>query len=177
MENLTGLHIGMRKIKSVLAVSVAFMIWQIIRVLLPQLEFHPIFAYIYAIVEMRDTFDKTKQFGYLRIKATVVGLVVGLVFVALSSKVCSYTDVYWVKGLIDFVLVIIATLTSLTIADITKCKNFCAIAAIITVICLISHQDENRYLYAFMRVVQTLVGVFSAYFVNGIICKRTEQNQ
>ena len=37
-------HIGMRKIKSVLAVLLGYWIWQTIRYFLPGLELHPIFV-------------------------------------------------------------------------------------------------------------------------------------
>ncbi len=159
-------HIGMRKIKSLIAVFLAFVIWQAIRLILPGLEVHPIFAYIYAIIEIRDTVEKTKNFGKLRIKATFVGLAIGLAFVSLSIKLCSYTDVFWLQTGIELVLLLVATLLSLSVAEIVKCKNFCGVAAIITVICLVSHSGGDRYLYATMRVFQTLLGVFVALIVN-----------
>ena len=52
--------IGMRKIKSLLAVSLSFVIWQVVRIWLPQLEVHPLFGYVYSIIEMRDSAEKTK---------------------------------------------------------------------------------------------------------------------
>lgn len=168
-------HVGMRKIKSLIAVLLSFAIWQTIRLFLPGLEVHPIFAYIYSIVEIRDTVEKTKNFGKLRIKATLVGLAVGLAFVSLSIKLCSYTDVLWQKTGIELILLLAATLISLCAAEFFNCENFCGIAAIITVICLISQSGEDRYLYATMRVFQTLLGVFAALVVNIGIRRRVEE--
>lgn len=165
------IHIGMRKVKSLLSVSVAFVIWQIIRLFLPILEAHPVFAYIYAIVEMRESAEKTKNFGKLRIIATLTGLVVGLIFVAISLFVTSNITGEFLKTLIEFILVLVATLCSLCLAEIVHCKNFCGIAAIITVICMISHNEENVYLYAVMRVVQTLIGIGSAMLINTFVSK------
>lgn len=165
------IHIGMRKVKSLLSVSVAFVIWQIIRLFLPMLEAHPVFAYIYAIVEMRESAEKTKNFGKLRIIATLTGLVVGLIFVAISLFVTSNITGEFLKTLIEFILVLVATLCSLCLAEIVHCKNFCGIAAIITVICMISHNEENVYLYAVMRVVQTLIGIGSAMLINTFVSK------
>ncbi len=165
------IHIGMRKVKSLLSVSVAFVIWQIIRLFLPILEAHPVFAYIYAIVEMRESAEKTKNFGKLRIIATLTGLVVGLIFVAISLFVTSNITGEFLKTLIEFILVLVATLCSLCLAEIVRCKNFCGIAAIITVICMISHNEENVYLYAVMRVVQTLIGIGSAMLINTFVSK------
>ena len=71
-------HIGMRKLKSVLAVFVGFWVWQLIRQAAPALELHPIYIYIYGIIEMRDSSEKTVNFGKLRIKATLVLLKMNL---------------------------------------------------------------------------------------------------
>ena len=62
----------MRKVKSVLALLAAFLIWQPFRLLYPDLEVHPIFIYIYALLEIRDNSAKTVNFGKVRIKATIL---------------------------------------------------------------------------------------------------------
>lgn len=177
---LFKLHIGMRKIKSLLSVSFSFLIWQLIRLFLPMLESHPVFAYIYSIIEMRESPDKTKKFGRLRIKATFVGLIVGLIFITFSVLFVSKLTSEALRIFIEFVFILIATLCSLCIAEIVKCQNFCGIAAIITVISMVSHNEDDIYLYAIMRVVQTLLGVFSATLINTFIKKsnteETEQN-
>ncbi len=171
MQKLKLPHIGMRKIKSLISVVIAFIVWQIIRIPFPMLEPHPLFAYIYAIIEIRDTAEKSKNFGFLRIKATFVGLTIGLLFVAASIYLTGLVAADWAKILIDLAIILVATLLSLVFAEIFGCKTFCGIAAIIAVICLISHSGEDRYLYAIMRVIQTLIGVFSAIFVNTYINK------
>lgn len=168
-------HIGMRKVKSLLAVTFAFLIWQLVRLFLPMLEAHPIFAYIYSIIEMRESSDQTKKFGKLRIKATLVGLFVGLIFIAFSVLFASDSTTEKLRIFIEFIYILLATLCSLCVAEIFKCQNFCGIAAIITVICMVSHNEEDIYLYAVMRVVQTLIGVFSAMLINTLIKKRTEE--
>ena len=166
------IHIGMRKIKSLISLCVAFIIWQLIRVFLPMLEPHPVFAYIYSVIEIRDTAEKTKKFGKLRIKATFIGLFVGLVFITLSLFVTLKINGEMWRIFIELLLILLATLTSLLIAEKTRCENFCGIAAIIAIICMVSHNEEDIYLYAIMRVVQTLIGVFSAMVVNMFIKKR-----
>ncbi len=166
------LHIGMRKMKSLIALALAFIIWQLIRIFLPMLEVHPVFAYIYSVIEIRDTAEKTKKFGKLRIKATLVGLVVGLVFITLSVFMASKINEGIWRLLTELLLILLATLISLLVAESTKCENFCGIAAIIAIICMVSHKDEDVYLYAIMRVVQTLIGVFSAVVINLFIKKR-----
>ncbi len=169
------LHIGMRKVKSLVALVVTFIIWQLIRVFLPMLEAHPVFAYIYSVIEIRETPDKTKKFGKLRIKATFIGLVVGLVFITLSVFVTSKIKTEMWQILTQFLFILLATLISLLVAENAKCENFCGIAAIISIICMVAHNEEDIYLYAIMRVVQTLIGVFSAMFINVFINKKEKK--
>lgn len=83
-------HIGKRKMKSVLAVFIGFCVWQLIRLFVPGLEVHPIYIYIYGIIEMRDSSEKTVNFGKLRIKATFTALCVGLPFLLLSVYLQSF---------------------------------------------------------------------------------------
>ncbi len=171
------IHIGMRKIKSLLAVFFSFLIWQLIRIFLPMIDTHPLFAYIYSIVEMRESPEKTKKFGKLRIRATMVGLNIGLIFITLSVYFTSDITTDTLRVFVELIFILLATLCSLCIAEIGNCKNFCGIAAIITVICMVAHNEEDIYLYAIMRVLQTLIGIFSAMFINVVVKnKNTEEN-
>ncbi len=171
------LHIGMRKVKSLISLVVAFVIWQIVRIFLPSLEVHPVFAYVYSVIEIRETLDKTKKFGLLRIKATFIGLIVGLVFITLSVFAVSAIDGEMWKLIAELILILLATLISLQSAEAAKCENFCGIAAIITIICMVSHSEEDIYLYAVMRVVQTLIGVFSAMIINMFVKKEVPKTE
>lgn len=169
------IHIGMRKIKSVLAVILSFAIWQALRCVLPMLEMHPTFAYVYSIIEMRESAQKTKDFGKLRVLATVIGLLVGLLFVTVSFYLTPDVSSELLKATVELVFVLLAALCSLCVAEMFGCKDFCGAAAIITVICIISRSQEDIYFYALMRVVQTLVGVFSAILIN--LCIRTKNGK
>lgn len=170
------LHIGMRKIKSLLAVILSFLAWQLIRIFLPMLDTHPLFAYIYSVIEMRENPEKTKSFGKLRIRATMTGLIIGLIFITLSVFFASKVTAEPLRIFVELVFILLATLCSLCVAEIVKCENFCGIAAIITIICMVSHNEEDIYLYAIMRVVQTLIGIFSAMIINVLVrSKNTEE--
>jgi uncharacterized membrane protein YgaE (UPF0421/DUF939 family) len=102
------IHIGMRKIKSLIALVASFAIWQLIRLFLPMLETHPLFAYIYSVIELRETPDKTKAFGKLRIKATFIGLIVGLVFITLSVYAASEINVETLRILTELLFILLA---------------------------------------------------------------------
>ena len=170
-------HIGMRTIKSLLAVVLSFAIWQMLRIPLPSLEVHPIFAYIYAIVEMRENPKKTKDLGLLRIKATVIGLVIGLLFLTASIKLGISASTSFRQVILEFLLLLAATFCSLVVSDIFKCENLCGIAAIITVICVISSLGMAPYLYAIMRALQTLIGVGAAFLINQFVANPKNKDE
>lgn len=177
IQKITVPGIGLRKIKSLISVCVAFLVWQIIRFFIPvELEVHPLFGYIYAIVEMRETPEKTKQFSLYRIKATLVGLSMGILLLPLSVLIDSYIGNIFYNSVVNLCLILIGVLATLWIAELVKCKNFCGIAAIIFVICMVRDRDSNAniYIYAILRTVQTIVGVFAAWLVNTYLFHRHE---
>lgn len=169
--------IGMRKIKSILALVLCFLLWQLLRIFLPGLDIHPGFAYIYAVVEMRDAVEKTRLFGMRRIRATLVGLCVGLLFIALEGMIFPAIGNDILRILTELLLICVGVLLTLTMAQMTKCENFCGVAAIIFVICLVWHVDENRYLYAVTRTLQTMLGVLAAWIVNAKVTPVTENKE
>ena len=160
--------IGMRKIKSLLAVSISFLLWQVIRIWLPQLEVHPLFGYVYSIIEMRDSAEKTKKFSKRRIKATLLGLALGLSALPLSVRFGVYAGGGFSHLLIDMAIILTGILVTLWLAELLGCENLCGVAAVIFVICLVRDRSSsvNIYLYAILRVCQTLLGIFSAWVVN-----------
>lgn len=168
--------IGMRKIKSLLAVALSFVLWQVVRIWVPQFHVHPLFGYIYAIIEMRDSTEKTRQFGVLRIKATFLGLATGLLALPLSEAYGAYAGAGFGFALTELAIILAGVLVTLWLAELLRCENFCGIAAMIFVICLVRDRstDINIYIYAILRVFQTLLGVFSAWVVNTLICPRHE---
>ena len=168
MDKLDLPGIGMRKIKSLLAVTLSFLIWQVVRIWLPQLEVHPLFGYVYSIIEMRDSAEKTKKFGKFRIKATLLGLALGLSALPLSVRFGAYAGDGITHLLADMAIILIGILIALWLAELLGCENLCGIAAVIFVICLVRDRNAavNIYLYAVLRVCQTLLGVFSAWAVN-----------
>lgn len=166
-ERLTHLpHIGLRKIKSVLAIFVGFWVWQLIRLLVPELEVHPIFIYIYGLMETRETSEKTVSFGKLRIKSTVVSLLVGLPVLLLRDVLCMQTQVEWVLIAIDLSCLLAGTLIVLCVAEVVGCKSFCGLAAAILIILLISHSINEPFHYAILRSGQTVIGVLVAWLIN-----------
>ncbi len=159
-------HIGMRKMKSVLAVFIGFWIWQLFRVFVPELELHPIYIYIYGIIEIRDSSTKTVDFSKLRIKATFTALGIGLPLLFLSVYLQSLVTPAWAETAVELAVVLFGTLLVLCVAEVVGCRSFCGLAAAMFIILLVSHSDGEPWSYAVLRSVQTLIGVFIAWLLN-----------
>lgn len=159
-------HIGMRKIKSILAIFVGFCFWQILRLFLPELEVHPIFIYIYSMIEIRETSDKTKDYGRMRIKATFTAILTGLPIMLLMDWVSPMLTKTWMHTLLEITVLIFGTLVVLCVAEWVKCRVYCGLAAAIYMILMISHFESSIYLYSIMRAFQTIIGVFIAWVIN-----------
>lgn len=159
-------HIGMRKMKSILAIFVGFFIWQLIRLFVPELEVHPIFIYIYGVLEMRETSEKTVDFGKRRIKATFIALLVGLPVLLLSEYLQSLTVLTWLQLTIELSAILLGSLITLCVAEVVGCKTFCGLAAAILIILIVSHSDGEPLTYSVLRSVQTVIGVLVAWLIN-----------
>lgn len=158
-------HIGMRKVKSILAIFAGFCLWQTLRLFLPELEVHPIFIYIYGMIEIRESSAKTMDYGKMRIMATFTAIVIGLPVMFLYD---------WVKPLLaqslhtwlEIGILAAGALLVLCVAEWVKCRVYCGLAAAIYMILMISHFESSMYLYSIMRAFQTIIGVSIAWFIN-----------
>lgn len=159
-------HIGMRKIKSVLAVFVGFWIWQGLRLLIPGLEVHPIFIYIYGMIEIRESSDKTVNYGKMRIIATATAILIGLPFMLLSDWLGPVLAGSWMKTGMEISILLVGALIVLCVAEAVKCQAYVGLAAAIYIILMISHFESSVYLYSLMRAFQTVIGVIVAWFIN-----------
>ena len=61
---------------------------------------------------------------------------------------------------------VLAGLPQWLIAEKAGCKAFCGLAAAIYIILIVGHANDGRYLYAFLRSLQTIIGVLVAWLVN-----------
>ena len=159
-------RIGMRKVKSILAICIGFVIWQLIRIPYPDLEVHPIFVYLYGMLEIRETSEKTKMMGVRRIKSTAVGLLVGLPMLALLILLQPFIETGWLLTGFQLLLILVGVLLSLTIGKLVGCDTLTGIAAMVFIIMMVSHGDNEWYLYAVLRALQTVIGVFVAWLLN-----------
>lgn len=159
-------HIGLRKAKSLLAIFVGFWLWQAVRIFFPELEVHPLYIYLYGLIEIRDSSEKTVNLGKARLKATFTGLGTGLPLLALCECLKGLAPAGWAAVAVELSILLVGVLITLIVAEKVGCKTFCGIAAIIFVLLLVAHQDDERYFYSVLRAFQTILGVFVAWLIN-----------
>lgn len=170
MSRFESLHIGGRKIKSVLAILMTFLIWQIPRLFMSELSVHPLFAYMCAVLEMRESVEKTKSFGFRRVKSTGIGLFFGLIGIFITTIIIQRVEHFWLQTVIELTIILVFVLLSLSVAQFMNCESVSSMAAICVIICLVGlKEDTNPYIYALSRVSQTILGVFSALVINRYI--------
>lgn len=159
-------HIGMRKAKSILAIFAGFCLWQTIRLFIPGLEVHPIFIYIYGMIEIRETSEKTEDYGKMRILATFVAIGIGLPIMFLVDWVRPWLTESWMHLWLEIGVLLAGALLVLCVAEWAKCRVYCGLAAAIYMILMISHFESSMYLYSIMRAFQTIIGVSIAWLIN-----------
>lgn len=159
-------HIGMRKVKSIIAIFAGFCLWQTLRLFLPELEVHPIFIYIYGMIEIRETSEKTKDYGRMRILATFTAIGVGLPVMFLTDWIKPMLTEIWMHTWLEIGLLMAGALLVLCVAEWVKCRVYCGLAAAIYMILMISHFESSMYLYSIMRAFQTIIGVSIAWIIN-----------
>ena len=159
-------HVGMRKVKSLLAVFIGFWIWQAIRLAFPSLEVHPLYIYIYGMIEIRDSSKKTTTMGRDRIKTTFVAIGISLPFLFLFRWLTGLVDATWLKTGVELFLIILGILLTLIVAEKAGCHAYCGLCAAIFIIFMLTQKDGEPYLYSILRASQTILGVFVAWLVN-----------
>ena len=159
-------HIGMRKLKSILAIFVGFCLWQTLRLFLPELEVHPIFIYIYGMIEIRETSEKTKDYGRMRIMATFTAILLGLPIMLLTDWLSPQLGETGLQTWLEITVLIVGALLVLCAAEWANCRVYCGLAAAIYMILMISHFESSMYLYSIMRAIQTIIGVSIAWVIN-----------
>ena len=124
------------------------------------------YIYIYGVLEIRDTSEKTRKMGLGRIKATLTALAVGLPMLLLRIYAHSHIESLGLVTFIDLLMILFGVLVTMAVGQKVGCGALTGLASVIYIILLISHANDERYLYAVLRASQTVIGVFVAWILN-----------
>lgn len=159
-------HVGLRKLKSLLAIFVGFWIWQLVRLVFPSLEVHPLYIYIYGMIEIRDVSQKTVDMGRYRIKATLTSIGLGLPFLFLTKFLTGLVGSAFVANLVELGLLLLGVLLTLIIAEKVGCNVYIGLAAAYFIIFFLTQRTGEPFYYSILRASQTVIGVFVAWLIN-----------
>ena len=155
----TGYRIGLRVVKTIAAVTICLLIaW-----LLDSRDSLPIAA-IAALVTIQATNSETLHIGIFRILGTIIGGIFGILTVLIGLVLPYYTN-----GL--FIIVIpIMLLLNLYLCNLLKMQDSCSISCVVTIIIaaniIIDATFAESLVYTFIRLRDTLIGVFVATMIN-----------
>lgn len=160
------LHIGMRMIKTVIAVFISIFITNLIGGI-------PLNAAIASIISLQATQEATVQKGKERVIGTFIGGTFSAIFLFLidTLNIQLFTNLYY---FIMSILLIPVIKTAVTL----KAPGSASSASIVMLITLLSYvKTEEKYLFVLLRVIDTLVGVFTSIIINLLLPKNKNQKK
>lgn len=154
IKNFQLPKIGLRNIKTALAVSLCMIVFQIIN------RENPFFACIAAVFCMKDTVSSSVSMGKNRIIGTIIGGTIGVIIIYVSNLIpFLYKITPVVTGIGIVIGIYICTLIKRPGSVIISCIVFIGI-----MINYASHIDS--YSYAINRSFDTIIGIVIAILIN-----------
>ncbi len=147
--------IGMRTVKTVVAVGICLLVFQF---LMPKSSINGIQAALAATICMKSSLQNTIRTGLDRAAGTVVGSVMGVLFLLLS-------------GLLPAPLIsaigILGVLFIIYLCNVFRLQASVTISIVVFLIILIGNErDIPPVFYGLARLGETIFGIFIAYIVN-----------
>lgn len=173
MSKLNVPHVGMRTIKTAVAVMISYLVFVPFGLLYNE-NYPGVFAYIgplysciACIVCMQGSLEQTLQSGLSRFMGVLIGGVLGILLLLLEPIM----EIRVIKAL----LLGLVCVAGIWICMLLKRPAACAMACIVPCVMVISGNVTgiDRYYYAIARVVETVVGVTVAFLINALLPTHT----
>lgn len=112
---------------------------------------------------MQDTPENSWKYGKTRLKATLLGGIVGIVFIFLNQLTLDWKLMPIITPLGIITSIYLCNLVNWKAASGTACVVYCSV--------LINH-SEDMYVFALNRMIETAIGVLIAVLVNKFLFKK-----
>lgn len=171
--------IGMRNIKTSIAVAVCMFSYSLVRFILKMTasnvnavhsafdflvnENTSIYACLAAVIVMRGSVSQSFRSGISRIIGTCIGGLFGMLFLLIGS--------FSVVKALDFIIVPLCVMLLIYFITIIKENDATAIAVATFMIIVITVGSNNPHLYAINRILSTVYGVTVSLLVNRFVGK------
>lgn len=177
--------IGMRNIKTGIAVFICMFSYSLARFILNQTasnagavhrlfdflvnEHTPIYACLAAVIVMRSSVSQSFRSGISRIIGTVIGGLFGILVL--------YIERISIVETLDFIFVPLGVVLLIYFLTLTKETDATSIAAATFLIIVITVGSNSPHLYAFNRILSTAYGVTVSLLVNRFVGKSPAETQ
>ena len=165
MKNSFKFHIGMRICKTAIAVFICAVFGLVF-------DLQPFYGMAAAIICMQNNTVKTLKKGAVRCIGTGVGGIFAVIILLLSdfTPLKPFTLIYYLLISLFIIPVIYVTV-------LTNQEDSAAISCIVFLSIVLAHiEDSNPYLFALLRMGETITGIIIAYAVNYIIKNPDRKN-
>jgi ribosomal protein S18 acetylase RimI-like enzyme len=144
-------RIGMRNIKTALAVGVCLLFFQFLGVS------DGITAAIAAIICMKSSLQNSVQTGIERVIGTSIGAVLGILALLVVRHI---------PYQLSTLLVTLSVVLIIYLCNIFKLQSTIVISLVVFLIILIGEKDLPPLFFGIMRLVETIFGIIAAYLIN-----------
>ncbi|MEG0306615.1 MAG: aromatic acid exporter family protein [Clostridium sp.] len=142
-------YVGMRNIKTALAVAVSVVISDIFKLQ------SPFFVATSALISMETTVKKGIHAGISRVLGTIIGGCLGVIAVLIHPG--------------NVFLIFTGIVILITLLNLLNWQDSISIACVVFCVIMITMSSENIVFYAFQRTFDTIVGIIISIFINYII--------
>ena len=170
-EKIPG--VGMRMVKTAIAVVVCYFIFLPFWLRTPVGEYDPLkdvgpfYACIAAIICMQSSVEQSVRQGVSRVIGTCIGGLVGLAILFVD-------DLVGRPGLLGLMIGGGIILT-MWICNLIGRPAACSIGSILVCVVILNHGGPERYFYTLFRVMETIVGIAVAVGINRLLPDRREK--
>ncbi|HCW03592.1 MAG TPA: hypothetical protein DGK91_03030 [Clostridium sp.] len=144
-----NINIGMRNIKTGLAVLICVLISRLLK-----LEY-PFYSAIAAVIAMQTSVEASFKAGKNRMLGTFVGAVIGYVFALIYPG--------------NIILITLGVMAIIHICNLLNWKSAVSIACVVFLSIMLNDSGRDHLYYSVNRLLDTLVGIIVALIINRFI--------
>lgn len=157
MMDLKIPKLGLRNIKTAISVCICLVLF----------SKDPFFATVAAIMCMQDTVENSLKIGFTRIIGTLLGGILGLIFLNLTRFLNADFFIPLITG--------IGVSSAIYLCNAIKKPASSAMSSLVLVAIMIAPAGSSAFHYAFKRTIETTLGIIVAILVNKYIKPQKEE--
>ncbi|MEQ2443198.1 aromatic acid exporter family protein [Pseudoflavonifractor intestinihominis] len=170
MEKINVPGVGMRMVKTAVAVVLCYFIFLPFWLRMPVGEYDPLkdvgpfYACIAAVICMQSSVAQSVRQGVSRVIGTCIGGLVGLVILFVDDLVEQPIFLGLMIGM--------GIVLTMWICNLIRRPSACSIGSVLVCVVILNHGGPERYFYTLFRVMETIVGIVVAVGINHLLPDR-----